>query len=146
MLDMERREFIGLVGGGGLLLVTKVMRARAQQPAMPVIGFLHQGSSQASAQLVVAFGRGLQESGYAEGRNVTFEFRWADGEYDRLPELAADLVTRHVAVIAAALLPAARAAPALRHVHLLMNVLHRDLLVSARSLALKREQALLIGG
>ncbi|HYU12009.1 MAG TPA: ABC transporter substrate-binding protein [Stellaceae bacterium] len=112
MLDMERREFIGLVGGGGLLLVTKVMRARAQQPAMPVIGFLHQGSSQASAQLVVAFGRGLQESGYAEGRNVTFEFRWADGEYDRLPELAADLVTRHVAVIAAALLPAARAAKA----------------------------------
>src|SRR6266540_6618773 len=89
-------------------LKRKVMRARAQEPGMPVVGFLHQGSSQASAQLVVAFGRGLQESGYAEGRNVTFEFRWADGEYDRLPELAADLVTRHVDVIAAELLKAAR--------------------------------------
>jgi putative ABC transport system substrate-binding protein len=77
-----------------------------------VIGFLHQGSSQPNVQSMAAFGRGLQDSGYAAGRNVALEFRWADGDYDRLSALAADLVNRHVAVIAAALLPAARAAKA----------------------------------
>jgi hypothetical protein len=71
MLDMERREFIGLVGGGGLLLATKVMRARAQQPAMPVIGFLSVRSPGESASVEAAFRKGLSEAGYVEGQNVS---------------------------------------------------------------------------
>jgi putative ABC transport system substrate-binding protein len=79
---------------------------------MPTVGFLHQGSPEANGHAVDAFRRGLQEAGYVEGRNVMFEFRWANGEYNRLPALAADLVRRQSAVIAAALLPAAQAAKA----------------------------------
>jgi putative tryptophan/tyrosine transport system substrate-binding protein len=118
MPDLRRRELITLLGGAAAIRGVYApsstalwpVAARAQQ--MPVIGFLHQGSSQPNAQSMAAFGRGLQDSGYAEGRNVALEFRWADGDYDRLSALAADLVNRHVAVIAAALLPAARAAKA----------------------------------
>jgi putative ABC transport system substrate-binding protein len=104
---MRRREFIKVVGGG---LVLWPLAARAQQPAMPVIGFLHSASLGTYAPMVVAFRRGLNETAYDEGRNVAIEFRWAEGHYDRLPELAADLVRRQVSVIAALTADAAGAA------------------------------------
>jgi putative ABC transport system substrate-binding protein len=86
--------------------------ARAQQPAMPVIGFLHQGSAGANVKVIDAFRHGMQEAGYEEGRNAHVEFRWADGHYERLGTLAAELVRLRPAVITAALLPAAQAAKA----------------------------------
>jgi putative ABC transport system substrate-binding protein len=101
MLDMKRREFIALLSAGALLLGVKVRRARAQQPAMPLIGYLHVGTSVESRDRVAAFHRGLRELGFVEGRNVAVEYRWADNQFDRLPELAGDLIRRGVAVIAA---------------------------------------------
>jgi ABC-type uncharacterized transport system substrate-binding protein len=95
MFDVRRREFIALLGGAA----TWPLAARAQQPAMPVIGFIHLTSLEQTREYLAAFHRGLGDTGYVEGKNVAVEYRWGQGQNDRMPTLVADLVRRQVSVL-----------------------------------------------
>ena len=94
-----RRKFLATLGGA---VATWPLAARAEQPALPVVGFIRDGSADANARNVAAFRKGLNETGTVEGQNVTVEYHWLEGRHDRLPALMADLVRRQVAVIATA--------------------------------------------
>src|SRR5260370_30286607 len=106
---IERRKFLATLGGAATAWPFAV---RAQQPAMPVIGYLNSRSRETDTPFLAAFHRGLNETGYVEGQNVAIEYRLADGQYDRLRVLATDLVDRRVTVMAATSTPAALAAKA----------------------------------
>src|SRR5262245_8210343 len=103
---MRRREFITWIGSAAAWPIA----ARAQQPAMPVVGFLNSATASTTRPMLGGFRQGLRQTGYVEGQNVHIAFRWAEGRYDRLPDLAAELVALPVAVIAAFAPPAALAA------------------------------------
>src|SRR5215470_16853638 len=96
MFDLRRRRFIGLLGAA----TAWPPAARAQQPGMPVVGFVSARSAASSPRLSAEFRKGLSEAGYVEGQNVAVEYHWLDGRYDRLPALMTDLVRRRMAVIA----------------------------------------------
>ena len=106
---MRRRDFIKVVIGSAAVWPP---RARAQEPGKPLIGFLNAASARGYERQLAAFLKGLAETGFVEGQNVTIEYRWAEGQHDRLPSMAAELVRRKVAVIAATSTPAALAAKA----------------------------------
>src|SRR5262245_19970368 len=109
---MKRREFITLLGGAAASCASWLLAARAQHSAVRLVGLLSSASAESYAGVVQAFQQGLQESGYVDGRNLTIEYHWAEAHYDRLSELAADLVRRDVAAIFAVGNVATRAAKA----------------------------------
>jgi len=96
-IDIGRRQFVSALSGAA---VAWPLAARAQQPGVPVIGFLAGGSAEVGHSYVAAFGQGLRQSGYVDGKNIAIDYRWAAGQYDRLPELAAELVRHQIAVLA----------------------------------------------